>query len=40
MLKTAICDLFGIKHPITQGEMAHIGMAELVSVFSNERNRL
>lgn len=31
MLKTAICDLFGIEHPIIQGGMAHLGTAELVS---------
>ena len=35
MLRTAICDLFGIKHPIIQGGMAHIGTAELVSAVSN-----
>ena len=35
MLKTAICDLFGIKHPIIQGGMAHVGTAELVSAVSN-----
>ncbi len=35
MLKTAICDLFGIKYPIIQGGMAHIGTAELVSAVSN-----
>ncbi len=35
MLKTAICDLFGIKHPIVQGGMAHLGTAELVSAVSN-----
>jgi enoyl-[acyl-carrier protein] reductase II len=35
MLKTAVCDLFGIKHPIIQGGMAHIGTAELVSAVSN-----
>ncbi len=35
MLKTAICDLFGIKHPIIQGGMAHLGTAELVSAVSN-----
>jgi len=31
MLRTAICDLFGIEHPIIQGGMAHVGTAELVS---------
>ncbi|MDD5289167.1 MAG: DUF561 domain-containing protein [Dehalococcoidales bacterium] len=35
MLRTAICDLFGIKHPIIQGGMAHIGTAELVSAVAN-----
>lgn len=35
VLRTAICDLFGIEHPIIQGGMAHIGTAELVSAVSN-----
>jgi len=35
LLKTAICDLFGIKHPIIQGGMVHVGTAELVSAVSN-----
>ena len=35
MLKTAICSLFGIEHPIIQGGMAHLGTAELVSAVSN-----
>jgi enoyl-[acyl-carrier protein] reductase II len=35
MLKTAICDLFGIEHPIIQGGMAYLGTAELVSAVSN-----
>ena len=35
MLRTAICDLFGITHPIVQGGMAHVGTAELVSAVSN-----
>ena len=35
MLKTAICDLLGIKYPIIQGGMAHLGTAELVSAVSN-----
>ena len=35
MLRTAICDLFGIEHPIVQGGMAHVGTAELVSAVSN-----
>ncbi len=34
MLKTAICDLFGIRYPIIQGGMAHLGTAELVSAVS------
>ena len=34
MLKTAICDLFDIEHPIIQGEMAHFGTIELVSAVS------
>ena len=35
MLKTAICDLLGIKHPIIQGGMAHVATVELVSAVSN-----
>ena len=35
MLKTAICDLFGIKYPIIQGGMAHVATVELVSAVSN-----
>ena len=35
MLKTAICNLFGIESPIIQGGMAHISTAELVSAVSN-----
>jgi|TARA_B100002003_G_scaffold236405_1_gene252346 enoyl-[acyl-carrier protein] reductase II len=35
MLKTAICDLFSIKHPIIQGGMVHVATAELVSAVSN-----
>ena len=35
MLRTAICDLFGIEHPVIQGGMAHLGTAELVSAVSN-----
>ena len=34
MLKTAICGLFGIEHPIIQGGMAHLGTTELVSAVS------
>ena len=33
-LKTDICDLFGIKHPILQGGMAWLGTAELVAAVS------
>jgi enoyl-[acyl-carrier protein] reductase II len=35
MLRTAICDLFGIKYPIIQGGMAHVATAELVAAVSN-----
>lgn len=35
MLRTVICDLLGIKYPIIQGGMAHLGTAELVSAVSN-----
>jgi len=35
MLKTAICDLFGIEHPIIQGGMGDVSTAELVSAVSN-----
>jgi enoyl-[acyl-carrier protein] reductase II len=35
MLRTAICDLLGIKYPVIQGGMAHLGTAELVSAVSN-----
>jgi enoyl-[acyl-carrier protein] reductase II len=35
MLRTPVCDLFGIVHPIIQGGMAHVGTAELVSAVSN-----
>ena len=34
MLKTAICDLFGIRYPIIQGGMTHLATAELVSAVS------
>ncbi len=30
MLKTVICDLFGIEHPIIQGGIAHVGTAETI----------
>jgi enoyl-[acyl-carrier protein] reductase II len=35
MLKTAICDLFGIRYPIIQGGMAHVATAELVAAVSD-----
>ena len=35
MLRTAICDLFGIEHPIIQGGMMLVATAELVSAVSN-----
>ncbi len=35
MIKTAICELFGIKHPIIQGGMAWVSTARLVSAVSN-----
>jgi len=35
MLKTAICDLFGIEYPIIQGGMAYLGTAELASAVAN-----
>ena len=35
MLRTAICDLFSIEHPIIQGGMMWLGTAELVSAVSN-----
>ena len=35
MLTTVVCDLLGIKYPIIQGGMAHVGTGELVSAVSN-----
>lgn len=35
MLKTAICDMLGIKYPVFQGGMAHIADAELAAAVSN-----
>ena len=35
MLKTAICDLFGIKDQMIQGGMLHVATVELVSAVSN-----
>jgi enoyl-[acyl-carrier protein] reductase II len=35
MLKTDICDLFGIEYPIIQGGMAHLATSGLVSAVAN-----
>ncbi len=35
MLTTAVCTLLGIKYPIVQGGMAHVGTSELVCAVSN-----
>ena len=34
-MKTRITDLFGIEHPIIQGGMHHVGLAEMASAVSN-----
>jgi nitronate monooxygenase len=34
-MKTRITELFGIKHPIIQGGMHHVGLAELAAAVSN-----
>jgi len=34
-LKTRITELFGIKHPIIQGGMHHVGYAEMAAAVSN-----
>jgi nitronate monooxygenase len=34
-MKTAITELFNIKHPIIQGGMHYVGFAELASAVSN-----
>jgi NAD(P)H-dependent flavin oxidoreductase YrpB (nitropropane dioxygenase family) len=34
-MRTRITDLFGIEHPIVQGGMHHVGLAELASAVSN-----
>lgn len=34
MIRTAICDLFGITYPIVQGGMAHVATTELASAVS------
>ena len=35
MIRTPLCDLLGIKHPIVQGGMAWVGTAELAAAISN-----
>jgi enoyl-[acyl-carrier protein] reductase II len=35
LLTTAVCTLLGIKYPIVQGGMAHVGTSELASAVSN-----
>jgi NAD(P)H-dependent flavin oxidoreductase YrpB (nitropropane dioxygenase family) len=34
-MKTRITELFGIQHPIIQGGMHYVGLAELASAVSN-----
>ena len=34
-MKTRITDLFGIEHPIIQGGMHYVGLAELAAAVSN-----
>src|SRR5580658_10497221 len=34
-MKTRITDLFGIQHPIIQGGMHHVGLAEMAAAVSN-----
>src|SRR6187549_170135 len=34
-MKTRITELFGIEHPIVQGGMHHVGLAELAAAVSN-----
>src|SRR5260370_22626587 len=34
-MRTGITDLFGIKHPIIQGGMHHVGYAEMAAAVSN-----
>ena len=34
-MKTRITELFGIRHPIIQGGMHHVGYAELAAAVSN-----
>jgi nitronate monooxygenase len=35
MLKTRFTEMFGVRHPIVQGGMQHVGKAELVSAVAN-----
>ena len=35
MMKTKITEMFGIEHPIIQGGMHHVGLAEMASAVSN-----
>jgi NADH:quinone reductase (non-electrogenic) len=34
-MRTRITELFGIKHPIIQGGMHHVGYAEMAAAVSN-----
>ena len=34
-MKTRITELFGIQHPIIQGGMHHVGLAEMAAAVSN-----
>jgi len=34
-MKTRITELFGIEHPLVQGGMHYVGLAELASAVSN-----
>ncbi len=34
-MKTAITEMFGIEHPIVQGGMHYVGLAEMASAVSN-----
>ena len=35
VLKTQLTEMLGIKHPIIQGGMQHVGFAEMASAVSN-----
>ena len=35
VLKTRLTEMLGIKHPILQGGMQHVGIAEMASAVSN-----